>query len=769
MLTEPSEKTLKKKQGTFSLRNIILAVALAASIFGLYLLSRNNYLLFHGTVEMFTIVIAFAIFSIAWNTRRISDNHYMTFIGMAFLFIGGLDLIHTLAYKGMGIFPNVGANLATQLWIATRYVFAFSMLVPLLFIIRKIKSTIIIAAYSGVSLLLLLSLFYWNIFPQAYVDGIGLTTFKVASEYVISAILLLSIVFLIKNRRQFGNNVFRLLLAGMATAIATEMSFTLYTDVYGIANMVGHLLDFTSFYLIYKALVETSLSKPYELLFRNLKRSETDSINRSLELSQLNISLEKEVAERKKADAEKELVVEFLRIANTSTSTPSLVETTIEFFQKLSGCEAVGIRLKDNDDYPYYETRGFPPEHVMLENKLCSTDNNGTIIRDFEGNPVYECMCGNILCGRFDISKDFFTAKGSFWVNSTTNLLATTSDSDRQTRTRNRCNGEGYESVAILALKIGKSTIGLLQLNDKHQGKFSLDMIQMWERIADHLALALSKSIAEETAHQRAEQLERLQVKLEEKASEVEEYAANMEKLAQDRLRKLQDSERLAAIGATAGMVGHDLRNPLQAISGDLYFAKKDVSKLPECSQKANLNECIDTIQSSVDYINKIVQDLQDFARPIKLNMQETDLEVMLSELLLKMSLPDEISATFSVADDSKIIVTDSLIMKRILNNLTSNAVQAMPNGGKLIVTSCRNMENVVVSVEDTGVGIPEEARDKIFTPMFTTKAKGQGFGLAVVKRMTEALGGTITFESEIGKGTKFIITIPIDGKQISN
>jgi signal transduction histidine kinase len=113
-------------------------------------------------------------------------------------------------------------------------------------------------------------------------------------------------------------------------------------------------------------------------------------------------------------------------------------------------------------------------------------------------------------------------------------------------------------------------------------------------------------------------------------------------------------------------------------------------------------------------------------------------------------------------------IVADSAFVQRILSNLVNNAVQAMPNGGKLTVHAyCEGKDNVI-TVEDTGVGIREEAKSKLFTPLFTTKSKGQGFGLAVVKRMTEALGGTVTFESQADKGTKFIVRLPkrINGKQ---
>jgi signal transduction histidine kinase len=105
--------------------------------------------------------------------------------------------------------------------------------------------------------------------------------------------------------------------------------------------------------------------------------------------------------------------------------------------------------------------------------------------------------------------------------------------------------------------------------------------------------------------------------------------------------------------------------------------------------------------------------------------------------------------------------MADPDILKRLLGNLVTNAVQAMPQGGNLSINGYLEAKDVVISVEDTGVGIPEEVRSKLFTPLFTTKSMGQGFGLAVVKRMTEALGGSVTFESELGKGTKFIIRLP--------
>ncbi|MBN2713557.1 MAG: PAS domain-containing protein [Planctomycetes bacterium] len=215
-----------------------------------------------------------------------------------------------------------------------------------------------------------------------------------------------------------------------------------------------------------------------------------------------------DITERKILQCEQDTAVEFLRLINKARSCRELIQDATSFFQRQSGCEAVGIRLKKGYDYPYYEAKGFSQEFVLLENSLCSHYKNGKPILDKDGVPVLDCMCGNVICGRFDPSKAFFTEKGSFWSNRTTELLATTTDADRQTRTRNRCNGEGYESVAIIALHSGEERLGLLQLNDKHCGRFTQKGILQWERLAEYLAVALSKFMAEEALHDSKHHLE---------------------------------------------------------------------------------------------------------------------------------------------------------------------------------------------------------------------------------------------------------------------
>ncbi len=182
----------------------------------LYLGSRYNYLLFHSLAELFSIIIAFAIFAIAWNSCRFMTNDYLIFLGTAFLFVSGIDTVHTLAYKGMAGFMGCNtSDLATQLWISARYLESLSLLAAPLFIHRKLRVKSTLSVYTLITALLMASIFYWRIFPFCFIDGVGLTPFKVASEYIISFILLCSISLLLRNRKEFGGGIVNLMVTSM--------------------------------------------------------------------------------------------------------------------------------------------------------------------------------------------------------------------------------------------------------------------------------------------------------------------------------------------------------------------------------------------------------------------------------------------------------------------------------------------------------------------------------------------------------------------------
>lgn len=153
----------------------------------------------------------------------------------------------------------------------------------------------------------------------------------------------------------------------------------------------------------------------------------------------------------------------------------------------LSDCQSVGIRLHNNGDYPYYVHDGFPDFFILKENSLCARDDEGNPILDEDGNPFLECMCGNVLKGRFDPKLPYFTEKGSFWTNSTTQLLDSITEKERRDRTRNMCQYSGYESVALIPMRAGNRTFGLIQMNDPRENMFTPKIIKNYEFIANRV------------------------------------------------------------------------------------------------------------------------------------------------------------------------------------------------------------------------------------------------------------------------------------------
>ena len=166
-------------------------------------------------------------------------------------------------------------------------------------------------------------------------------------------------------------------------------------------------------------------------------------------------------------------------------------------------------------------------------------------------------------------------------------------------------------------------------------------------------------------------------------------------------------------------------------------------------------------IEKNVSYINKIVADLQDYARPLKPQLGEVNLYDLVTSVFHLIALPNNVTISINI-EPCLSCKSDSTLLTRMLTNLIINAIQAMPDGGKLGINGNSRNGFLSIVVEDTGVGIPEDVKPKLFTPMMTTKSKGQGLGLAVVKRLVEALDGTVSCESEEGKGTKFIIELPV-------
>jgi signal transduction histidine kinase len=266
---------------------ILVKLLLSVAVLGIVLASRlYSYLLFHALAEIFSIAVAFGIFFVAWNSDSIVKNGYLLTLGVGSVFVAIIDAMHMLSYRGMGVFVGQGADLPTQLWLAARYLQAATWLLAPFLLHRRLNRHAVAAAYAAAVLALLGSIFAWRLFPTAYVEGQGLTAFKVISEYVIIAMLILATGMLWRRRADFDEMVLSWLISALVAAILCEFAFTLYVGVTDEANLVGHIFKIVEFYLLYRAVVETGFSRPYRLLFREMMHQDEQEIAEQRELAE---------------------------------------------------------------------------------------------------------------------------------------------------------------------------------------------------------------------------------------------------------------------------------------------------------------------------------------------------------------------------------------------------------------------------------------------------------------------------------------------------
>ena len=583
------------------------------------------------------------------------------------------------------------------------------------------------------------------------------------------------------------------------------------------------------------------------------------------ELEQRIKELEQVKSERKQMEQRQTLNMRILDMINKSEVWKDCIEEILGEIKQFTGFEAVAIRLLENEDFPYYVTKGFPAHFVEAERYLCTRDSKGEITRDSEGNPYVECMCGNVICGRTDASKDFFTEGGSFWSNNTSKLLSETTDEDRQTRTRNRCNSEGYESVALFPLKSGHEILGLLQINDTRPHQFTDDTIQFFEDIGISVGTAFSRKRAKDAlreseekyrgifdesiaavylfddkknfldsnqagldllgysreellnmsipdvdvdllvvlpAHEQllgGERIINYEHQLRRKDGKVITVLNNSRPIANDDgqvvgmqstliditerkllAQQLQQTQKMESIGILSGGIAHDFNNLLYVIMGNISMAKDGVKPANDIAEF--LNEAEKASQKARELANQLITFSKGGA-PVK---EIGSIEYLVKETTNLSLRGSNAKSEFLFSDDLWLVKFDEGQMKHAINNLVVNAVESMPDGGSIDIRA-ENFEissetvqqslplseekYVKISIQDHGVGIPEEHLPSIFDPYFSTKEmgiqKGMGLGLATTYSIISRHNGHITVESDVGVGTTFILYLPAHEKEV--
>jgi len=691
----------------------------------------------------------------AWNSREIIKNNCIVFLGIAYLFIGGLDMLHMLSYTGMGIFKEGGGNLPTQLWIIARYMESVTLLITPFFLTRKIRVNQVISAYLLITILFLSLIFYWRVFPDCFVDGIGLTSFKKNSEYIISMILIGSLYFLFQRRHEFERSVFVLLSTSIILTIISELAFTFYISAYGFSNMVGHIFKIVSYYLIYKAIIDTGLKRPYNLMFKEISEKE----NRYRQMFDTNMAIKLII------NPEDGAIVE----ANTAACN----------FYGYSKDKFTGLKITDLNT--------LPPEKVIqkmekAKGKKELSFNFSHRLASGETKEV-EVYSGPISFGEqtflYSIIHDVTNRKKAeeerdrmfFAIEQAGELIAITDVEGTLQYTNpsfERISGYSKDEA------IGKTPRFLKSgLHDNSIYKNLWDTILSGSRWTGHL---INKH---KDGHFFTSECAISPVKDE------NETILNFIWIAKDITRevelekKLQQSQKLESIGTLAGGIAHDFNNILTSIIGFGQIALGEVEK------KSDLEDDIQEILSAGLRAKELVKQILTFARKAEVEVQPVKISQIAKEVLnfIRSSIPTTIDIQSDIKSNAMVMADPSQI-HQVFMNLCTNASQAMEMDGGVLKINIADIhlkkkivwwhkeiaagDYIKIIVSDTGCGISKNQINNIFEPYFTTKPTGEGtgLGLSVVHGIIRNVGGEIIVDSQISKGTVFTIYLPITVKK---
>lgn len=791
---------------------------LVVLVFGiLYAISLSNYLLFHSLAEMASVVIAFSIFVLAWNTRQISGNSYLLLIGIGMLFVGLLDFIHLLAYSGMSVFPGITANTPTQLWIAARYLQAATLVAAPIAVGRKLRPGGLVFLFSLITTAIVASIFVPGMFPDSYIDGRGLTPFKIVSEYVISAMLILAAVLTHRNRQAFEPRLLGFLYGFFGLSILSELAFAAYFGVYDSANMVGHLLKVGAFFLLYWGLVETALVRPYTGLFKGLKSREAN--------------LERE---------HDELEDRFDRIAETAGE-------GVWFIDDEDRTTFVNQALAEMLGYPPAEILGRRPQDFM-DMEFAQSFEERLTRRRRGMKEVYDLKLvrkdGTILWARVSASpllNDAGEYKGALGMISDVTernlLLEGLERTNEQLRTLQAIDrailaAEGPKEIARETVErllanmacervsvavtlrgspglhilveqgsafadsgsyVEKLDLGLLErsmVNGSPLVYGGLDedsdtlpiMKEMKDLGATSIALAPLRTEAgmdgvlmalsrRQNAYDRAQVeflglvADHLAVAL--RQAELQEalkaHSTRLETMVAERTAELESANK--ELEAFTYSVSHDLRAPLRAIDG---FSRILAEEKRDALDTEALHY-LGLVRKNAQDMGTLIDELLRFSRMSRqaVARELVDLNALVDEVWQGLALDLDGRDVEFVRAELPACSGDRTLLKQVFINLLDNALKfTRPRSPARIEVACEvsNSGENIYRVTDNGVGFDMTYAHKLFGVFQRLHRmedfEGTGIGLATVQRIIRRHQGRIWAKAELDKGAGFYFTL---------
>jgi PAS domain S-box-containing protein len=789
----------------------------------LYVVSLFNYLLFHSLVELISVVVASGIFILAWHSRKITKDHYLLFIGISYLFVGGIDMVHALSYKGMGVFQGYGANLPTQLWIAARYMEGLCLLAAPMFLKFRFRPSLLLSLF-----FILVSILLWTIFsgvfPDCFLEGIGLTPFKKNSEYLISCLLIIAGAVLYKKRSSFDPYIFKLLTFSIFFTILSELAFTFYISVFGVSNLLGHFFKLISFYLIYKAIIEKGLREPHEILFRDLQKSEdryrslfdnllegfayhkiiVDTENRPVDyvFLQVNEAFERitglkqravigrkvtEVLPGIRSDSTFDWIGEYGKIAlhGGELKTEQFSPPLGKWFSVSAYCPYPGYFVAVFEDITHRkEAEAIREKHlnrlqllIEVANKILAADSQKTMLSAIV-TAARELIGAKLAAIFHDFTETSFrigavvgdkgdhtTCPEGIYKFTGGGLIGDLLDGQVSLR----LTREAFSSYS--------GPIGLppnhIPLSDVLGARLSGE-----DGLARGVVLISGKNSGDfseddEILLTQLASLGTLGLRLieardeaEQRAREAEDGREQLKVLTRELERSNKDLEEFAYIAS------HDLQEPLRSVAGFLQLLNRRYRG--QLDSKAG--EFIDFALSGAFHMENLLRDLLLFSRVgyEKQGMEPVHLHEVLKQALTNLQKAIDESGAECISDPLPEINAVNSQIVQLFQNLIGNAIKFRGEKKPIIRISVKRREREwVIAVKDNGIGIDSKQRDRIFLIFQRLHRKGEypgtGVGLAVCKKIVERHGGRIWVESEPHRETTFFFTLPVSTENNSS
>jgi PAS domain S-box-containing protein len=436
-----------------------------------------------------------------------------------------------------------------------------------------------------------------------------------------------------------------------------------------------------------------------------------------------------DITRRKLAEEYRNLSSEILRTLNDTLSWPEAIKGVLAIIKRKTGFDAVGIRMKKGEDFPYFTQDGFPKDFLFKEDTLIVPNPAEGICRDKDGAVSLECTCGLVLAGKTDPTNPLFTQGGSAWTNNSLQLLSIPADQDPRLNRRNSCVHEGFLSMALIPIRANHEIVGLLQLNDRKKDRLDPDAIGFFEGICDSIGLALMR-----------------------KSMEDDLASANKD---------------LEAFGYS---VAHDLRSPLHSIVNcRSIIADDEESVLSMDSRKA-----LEYILKDTKRMTEVISDLLAFSKipSQQINRSQVNLSDLARNFWTTLSSSNPNRVIDFIIEPHVVAQADAGLMQILLENLLRNAwkFSGKKEQARVEFGTIREKSAIVYFVRDNGAGFDMALVAKLFEPFARLHEdnafRGSGIGLAIVKRIVDKHGGAVWAQAERDKGATFYFTLEIGSRR---